>query len=778
MTTTLQAALGAPFPGLRAFEAEEALLFYGREAHVAELLDRLGDSHFVAVTGTSGSGKSSLVRAGLRPALHRGYLVDASSRWRFVTMRPGGAPLENMAAALASTFDASLEDLLPSLRSTSAGLSQAVARAGLGSGESLLIIADQFEELFRFDVTRAQQSDAALFVSQLLEATEQRAVAVYVVVTMRSEFLGRCSEFSGLAEAFNRSQYLVPRLTRDERREAIERPLRLVGTTPSPSLVQQVLNDAGDDPDQLPVLQHVLLRTYREWERSGATGRLELAHYERVGGIERALDVHGNEILAELSEPAQRTAATLFRGLTVAQGGVALRRPRRMQQLYDVAGAQSAEARRQVDDIVGRFARRDNSFLMLSSRELAPATVVDITHESLIRKWNKLEAWVREETRSAEWYADLSRDVLRYRSGEVSLWQDPELAGVQKRRTDEGWNEAWANQYRKTGDPEYAEVLTFLGASVCAAAAAVRAKRVRLVLGALGVVLAVATAVVGYRLIQAQQRAAEFEARSAEAAAAQNDANARLARLEAQFAEAARASTGSGADAASQKARLDALTAEITAARAQAKGSQDELFKLKKAQELQQLDRGGLLKQIDALTQERDRLRQQLGAYQNPAQQKAPSSPATQRPADDAGRTAANAADDVGRRTDGTPVAASAATAAAARPVPTAQELTKAFTDGVRAFELKNYRAASSSLQLAAEQERDMRARSTQTPPSQVRLSGTRFVPFSPYSYLAATLYELKDDCPGIGSALDAASREPVPAEIKRQLDAARKACP
>src|SRR5688572_14007009 len=130
MTGPLHEALaGGPFPGLRAFEAEESLLFYGREAHVADLLERLGDSHFVAVTGTSGSGKSSLVRAGLQPALHRGYLVDATSRWRFTTMRPGGSPLENMALALASCFDASKEELLRLLRTTSAGLAEAVARA-------------------------------------------------------------------------------------------------------------------------------------------------------------------------------------------------------------------------------------------------------------------------------------------------------------------------------------------------------------------------------------------------------------------------------------------------------------------------------------------------------------------------------------------------------------------------------------------------------------------------------------------------------------------------
>src|SRR5262245_16071915 len=107
MNASLQgtAAVDAPFPGLRAFEAEESLLFYGREGHVAELLDRLGENRFLAVIGTSGSGKSSLVRAGLRPALHRGYLVDATTRWRFATMRPGGAPVRALALSLGGALD-------------------------------------------------------------------------------------------------------------------------------------------------------------------------------------------------------------------------------------------------------------------------------------------------------------------------------------------------------------------------------------------------------------------------------------------------------------------------------------------------------------------------------------------------------------------------------------------------------------------------------------------------------------------------------------------------
>ena len=288
---------------------------------------------------------------------------------------------------------------------------------------------------------------------------------IYVVVTMRSEFLGRCSEFTGLAEAFNRSQYFVPRLMRDERREAIERPLRLFATEPAPALVQQVLNDTGDDPDQLPVMQHAMLRTYRR-VGAGRRDREDRASALRfVGGIEQALDRHGDEIMSSLGASAGKTVEKLFRSLTVTQGGVALRRPRKLGHLYDIAGASTPELRQQVDAIIGAFADRRNSFLMLSTRELTPDTVVDITHESVIRKWRQLKNWVREESRSAEWYADLARDVVRYRSQAASLWQDPELAGVEQRRRDESWNEAWAEQYRREDDPLCSEVLSFLDKS-------------------------------------------------------------------------------------------------------------------------------------------------------------------------------------------------------------------------------------------------------------------------------------------------------------------------
>ncbi len=769
MSTVLHGtpALNAPFPGLRAFEAEESLLFYGREVHVAELLDRLGDNHFVAVTGTSGSGKSSLVKAGLRPAMQRGYLIDATSRWRFATMRPGGAPIEALADALAGALGGEpVESITRALLATSAGLTEVVARAGLGQGESLLVIADQFEELFRFDVTRAQQGRAALFVSHLLEAVERRDVPVYVVVTMRSEFLGRCSEFTGLAEAFNRSQYLVPRLSRDERREAIERPLRLFATEPAPALVQQVLNDTGDDPDQLPVMQHAMLRTYVAWERAGATGRIERQHYESIGGIEQALDRHGDEIMASLGASAGKTVEKLFRSLTVMQGGVALRRPRKLGHLFEIAGAATPETRQQVDAIISAFADRRSSFLMLSTRELTPDTVVDITHESVIRKWRQLKNWVREESRSAEWYADLARDVVRYRGKAASLWQDPELAGVEQRRRDDGWNEAWAEQYRGAGDPLFSEVLSFLEQSgreqaerlreeeeqrnreLRQAQALASAKRRQSFVLALLLVGVGAIAVMFYRDVlknqQITQATAEYQRLSTESQSAQS----RLKELEAEQAKL-KSDASTATATPEEQARLQALTREIEAAKGQAKGSQDELAKLKKDRELSDSDRGRLLKQVDTLTQQLTQVtseRDSLKTPKTPTQSTTPDDRALlQKQLQDERNRSAEATAEIGRlkqelsaarsATAATPSGGSTATA-------TTQDVSRAFTDGVRAYDLGNFKASAQYMQDAIRMQGGVKQL-----PKEVRISGTRFVPYAPQSYLGAALFDMKSDC-------------------------------
>ncbi len=307
MTERKQAAAGNPFPGLRPFREEEEHLFFGREHQVDAMIDKLAETHFLAVVGTSGSGKSSLVNCGLRPALHRGLMAKAGTMWRIAQFRPGLHPIRAMAEALAAAgileVDAregrfALSDVIESsLRLSKLGLPDVYEQARLLPGTNLLVVADQFEELFRYSKISVPQvgeeygagNDATEFVNLLLEVREHPALPIYVVLTMRSDYLGDCSRFLGLPEAINRGQYLVPRLTRDERRSAIAGPVGVGGAQITPVLLTRLVNDVGDNPDQLSILQHALNRTWARWEEhDNRQGPIDLPHYEAIGTMATA----------------------------------------------------------------------------------------------------------------------------------------------------------------------------------------------------------------------------------------------------------------------------------------------------------------------------------------------------------------------------------------------------------------------------------------------------------------------------------------------------------
>ena len=236
------------------------------------------------MVGPSGCGKSSLVRAGLIAALETGFLADAGAGWRIAEMRPGDLPLVRLAAALlAPSHSAQNAAWTPvksaivqaMLRRGPLGLIEILRETRLPASENLLLLVDQFEEIFRFR-EQGSADDADAFVALLLASSAQREIPIYVVITMRSDFLGDCALFTGLPEAINDSQYLTPRLSRDQIRAAITGPARVFGGDVEPALVNRLLNEIGPDPDQLPLLQHALMRMWaRVKDRNG--------HGESVG---------------------------------------------------------------------------------------------------------------------------------------------------------------------------------------------------------------------------------------------------------------------------------------------------------------------------------------------------------------------------------------------------------------------------------------------------------------------------------------------------------------
>ena len=471
----------APYPGLRPFEANEAEIFFGRETHTDRLLGILQRERFLAVIGPSGCGKSSLVRAGMLPALTAGWL-GTGSEWRVAILRPGDQPVRRLARALlqpdalraelssstAAPSDGAVAQTLPlieaELRRGPLGLLHVVedarsrsARAHSGGASlpafNLLVLVDQFEELFRYpEPGTAQADEAEAFVGLLLRARAEPAAQIFIAITMRTDFLGHCVRFLDLPEAINRAQYLTPRLTRDQLRQAIVGPARMFGGTIAPDVANELINQITGQVtvgfDQLPILQHALARMWesaiRTTPQSPTIGRSELGE---IGGVAQALDRHAEKVWAGMSAKQQEAAEHLFRCITersrtgISDGSRDVRRPQTLEQI--AAAAPSARSWEDFTPVVQAFAQQDVNFLTYVP-PLEANTRIDISHEALIRHWQRLHGWVEEEGERA---AEYRRWRERAR-GELLTGRDLTRA-LAWRAGDGRWkpNPQWAARY-------------------------------------------------------------------------------------------------------------------------------------------------------------------------------------------------------------------------------------------------------------------------------------------------------------------------------------------
>ncbi|HLL75444.1 MAG TPA: WD40 repeat domain-containing protein [Pyrinomonadaceae bacterium] len=503
-----------PFPGLRPFDFDESHLFFGRDDQSEKLLVSLSRVRFVAVVGTSGSGKSSLVRAGLLPALCSGLIRDAGSEWRVAVMRPARAPLHSLACALteAGVFDSGSSDdkdirtalTEAVLRRGSLGLVEAVRQAKMPEDENLLVVVDQFEELFRvaqFATDSDFEDEAAAFVKLLLAAKEQKDLPIYVVITMRSDYLGECAQFWGLPEAINEGQYLIPRMTRNELRDAITGPVAAVGGAGiTPHLVNQLVNETQDKPNQLPILQHALMRTW-DWahERSPKGQQLDNEHYEKIGGMDEALSQHADEAYEELDERGRQIAEKLFKCLTEkGPENQEVRRPAPLREICAVAKATEEE----VVKVVDAFRAKGRSFLMPpEGAELSADTMIDISHESLISGWGRLHQWVEEEAQSARVYRRLGEQAELHREGQAGLLDEVDVRLAVEWR--ERWRPdgAWAKRYRY----DFSNAMRFL--TDCERKVRKEINRLRITTGVFGILflLAVVSLLLALRSISLQE---------------------------------------------------------------------------------------------------------------------------------------------------------------------------------------------------------------------------------------------------------------------------------
>jgi len=449
-----------PFPGIRSYESNEDELFFGREIQVRELIEKLFQTRFLAIVGSSGCGKSSLIKAGVVPSLLKNKLNLSSTNWKVNIFRPSDDPIGNLAEALAEGR-VKPESIAEKLRTGKEGLVNVLASQDHPDTQSRLIIIDQFEELFRFQKSRTAFhtiTETAAFVQLILTAVGHSEIPIYFILSMRTDFLDDCTAFRGLTETINKGYYLVPRMNNEERRLAITGPVGIKGCKISNELVDQLLNDVGDDPDQLPILQHAMMRTWDYWTLNRIGDQpIGLEHYNAIGTMKEALSFHLEEIYAELRDfKSKYIAEKLFKVLTeINKESRGTRRPTQLNEIITLAEARQEEVIRVIDI----FRKPGCAFLMPSAHiELDPDSTIDISHESIMRVWNRLKKWVEEESESAQLYLRLSKSAELYQEGKTGLWINPELQLALQWKEHTKPNATWAMRY----DPAYDRAVSFL----------------------------------------------------------------------------------------------------------------------------------------------------------------------------------------------------------------------------------------------------------------------------------------------------------------------------
>ena len=482
-----------PYTGLRSFTEEESLYFKGRDEQIDQVARLLEQNKFLMLTGASGEGKSSLIYAGLIPNARAGFFKAKYTNWVVTDFRPERSPVKNMASAVAQTFGAQPITIETELRRGFSSLIDLYVNSSFYTDESddhwkslnetekknktrsaanLLIIVDQFEEFFTNPenyLNETPSQDSQVVVNLALETARialQRNLSVYVVCTMRSDYIGQCSAFRGLPEYIGFSQFFVPRLKRKEIKQVIEEPAVLSGNRITRRLVERLVYDLADGIDQLPILQHALRQVWLA--ANNGMEEMDLIHYAMVGGmaanelpdadqnkynewfvqvpetqrkfyadprLNKIIEIHASRLyegawanysVTHSDQPitqkdAKRIIALTFSCLTKIDDSRAVRNRMSLAEVTNIINQPNI-----TNEVVGRvlnlFRESNNSFVRpykteeVQTQQLSPDSVLDITHEALIRNWGLLNKWANQEFEFYSTFLDFKKQLSRWKN--------------------------------------------------------------------------------------------------------------------------------------------------------------------------------------------------------------------------------------------------------------------------------------------------------------------------------------------------------------------------
>ncbi|HJP66750.1 MAG TPA: adenylate/guanylate cyclase domain-containing protein [Actinomycetota bacterium] len=421
--TGLGAMVANPYKGLRAFGEGDASDFFGREELTNLLSGRLAQTRFLAVVGPSGSGKSSVVRAGLIPALRR-EAVPGSDRWPIAEMMPGARPLEELEAAMLRVAANPPSSLMEQLERDDHGLARAVKRVLPADDSELVLVIDQFEEVFTLVEDEGARTH---FLESLEVAVSEPHSRLRVVITLRADFYDRPLLYRGFAELLrSRVEAVVP-LSAEELERVISEPAKRVDVRLEPGLAAQMLSDVANEPGALPLLEYALTELFER--RDG--NLLTMEAYRAIGGVSGALGRTAEELFDRLDQPGRETARQIFlRLVALGEGAEDTRRPVPRSELSSLEIDQRA-----MSGVIDSFG---GSRLMSFDRDSRTGEpTVEVAHEALLTAWGRLRRWIddaREDLRierrlalAAREWVETDRDPSFLASGsrldQFEAWQ-------------------------------------------------------------------------------------------------------------------------------------------------------------------------------------------------------------------------------------------------------------------------------------------------------------------------------------------------------------------
>ena len=457
-----------PFPGLRPFTPEDRAMFFGRETESDEVISKLLKNRYISVIGAAGCGKTSLINSGILPKISDLKIME-SSVWRILPFCPGNDPLDNLAGAfsrgitIAGNKPVDKEIILSELKNGTCSFSELVRKYLEKKDDNVLLVIDQFEDLFRYNTSSksdSQQSTANKFVDFLLRSLNSLDANIFVIVSMRSEYIGECSHYKGLTMLINNSNYFVPELEFVNFREVIAGPVKLAGAKIDEELVETLLSDMKEQHGQLPVLQHAMMRTFLYWsERNEIDKPISRSDYESIGSLKKAINQHAEKLYEELSQRGQEICSILFKTITrKSSDNKGLRHPVEVSVVKAIAACSAEE----LYEIVEKF--RTLSFPFITTGDdiiLKETTVIDLRNENLIPLWNRLKDWVDNEAFATEMYLRLSDASALYQQGKTGLFRPPDLQIAIKWRDEYKPTLTWAVQY----NPAFERAMVYLRTS-------------------------------------------------------------------------------------------------------------------------------------------------------------------------------------------------------------------------------------------------------------------------------------------------------------------------